>query len=162
MSFLVVNADNFIIGSVAGAAVLGFYAVAFSWGAKVPGLIAGAIGPTLLSTFSRVQQETERLKRGYLTILEYVSFAAILANVLLLVLSRELLTLVLGGGTGKWLPALAALKILCVYGALRAILRAGRQHDHRHRQAGAHVQEYCYRCGLGDCLSISSPQIFRD
>ncbi|MGO9531619.1 MAG: lipopolysaccharide biosynthesis protein [Syntrophobacteraceae bacterium] len=122
MSFLVVNADNFITGSVAGAAVLGFYAVAFNWTTKAPGLIVGAIGPTLLSTFSRVQQETERLKRGYLTILEYVSFAAILANVLLLVLSREMLTLVLGGGTGKWLPALAALKILCVYGALRAIL----------------------------------------
>ncbi len=50
------------------------------------------------------------------------SFAAILANVLLLIISRELLTLVLGGGTGKWLPALTALRILCVYGLVRALI----------------------------------------
>jgi O-antigen/teichoic acid export membrane protein len=29
---------------------------------------------------------------------------------------------VLGAGTGKWLPALLALRILCIYGAVRAIL----------------------------------------
>jgi len=122
MVFVGFNADNFIIGAAEGAATLGFYAVAFNWSTKAPGFITGAIHSILLSTFSRVQQDADRLKRGYLAILEYVSFAAVLANVLLLILSRELLTLVLGCGTGKWLPALLALDILCVYGALRAVL----------------------------------------
>ncbi len=122
MSFMLVNADNFITGSVAGAAVLGFYAVAFNWAAKAPGIITGTVHPVMLSTFSRLQHERESLKSGYLKLLEYVSFASILANVLLLILSKELLTLVLGAGTGKWLPALAALRILCIYGVIRAIL----------------------------------------
>lgn len=122
MAFALVNADNFITGYVAGAAVLGFYAVAFNWSNKVPGLIFGTIHSVLLSTFSRVQQDTQRLKRGYLSILEYVGFAAVLANGLLLIVSREMLTLVLGGGTGKWLSALTAMRILCVYGILRAML----------------------------------------
>ncbi len=122
MIFVLFNADNFVIGTVNGAAMLGFYTIAFNWSTKATDFIAQAIHNILTSTFSRVQQDTERLKRGYLAILEYVSFAAVLANTLLMILSRELLVLVLGGGTGKWLPALLALEILCVYGVIRAVL----------------------------------------
>jgi O-antigen/teichoic acid export membrane protein len=122
MVFVLFNADNFVVGAMGGAAMLGFYSIAFNWGSKISGLISAAIHGVLLSTFSRLQHETERLKRGYLTILEYVAFAAVLANVLLLILSRELLTLVLGAGTDKWLPALTALRILCVYGIIRSLL----------------------------------------
>lgn len=122
MAFVLFNSDNFVIGAVGGAAMLGFYSIAFNWSSKACNFIEAATQGVLLATFSRLQDQTETLKRGYLRVLEYVSLAAILANVLLLILSRELLTLVLGGGTGKWLPALSALRILCVYGALRAIV----------------------------------------
>jgi O-antigen/teichoic acid export membrane protein len=122
MIFVLFNADNFIIGTMRGAAALGFYAIAFNWGTKATNLISQAIHSILLSTFSRVQHDTQRITRGYLSILEYVSFGAIFVNVMLLSVSRELLVLVLGGGTGKWLPAVYALDILCIYGAIRAIL----------------------------------------
>lgn len=122
MVFVLFNADNFVVGAVRGAAALGFYAIAFNWGSKASGVISDVIHGILLSTFSRVQQDKERLKRGFLTILEYVSFGAVLANMMLLILSKELLILVLGGGTSKWLPALCVLEILCVYGVIRAIL----------------------------------------
>jgi O-antigen/teichoic acid export membrane protein len=122
MAFILFNSDNFVIGAVGGAAMLGFYSIAFNWSSKACNLIEAATQAVLLATFSKLQHETETLKRGYLTVLEYVALAAVLANVLLLILSRELLTLVLGGGTGKWLPALGALRILCVYGSLRAIV----------------------------------------
>ncbi|MBW2096150.1 MAG: lipopolysaccharide biosynthesis protein [Deltaproteobacteria bacterium] len=116
------NAGNFTIGAVTGAAALGYYSIALNWGCKVPGFISDAIGNILLSTFSRVQRDAERLNRGYLTMLEYVSFTAILFNILILIASKELLTLVLGANTGKWLPALLSLHILCIYGAFRALL----------------------------------------
>lgn len=122
LAFVLFNSDNFAIGVLGGAAMLGFYSIAFNWSTKACNLIESAIQGILLATFSKVQNETERLMRGYLTVLEYVSFAAVLANGLLLILSRELLTLVLGRGTGKWLPALTALRILCVYGGVRAVL----------------------------------------
>lgn len=122
MIFVLFNADNFVIGAVNGAATLGFYAIAFNWSTKATDFIAQAVHNILLSTFSRIQRDIERLKRGYLTIVEYVSLGAILANVLLLIASKELLVLVLGAGTGKWLPALPALDILCIYGAIRSLL----------------------------------------
>lgn len=120
--FILFNVDNFIIGAVGGASTLGFYAVAYNWSTKATGFIGQAISNILLSTFSRVQQDLPRLKRGYLAVLEYVSFGAILANVTLFIVSRELLIIVLGGGTEKWLTALLALNVLCLYGAIRAIL----------------------------------------
>ncbi len=122
LAFVLFNSDNFAIGVLGGAAMLGFYSIAFNWSTKACNLIESSIQGILLATFSKVQKETERLTRGYLTVLEYVSFAAVLANVLLLILSRELLTMVLGRGTGKWLPALTALRILCVYGGVRAMV----------------------------------------
>ena len=122
MVFALFNADNFVIGAVGGAATLGIYEIAFNWSTKATCIIGDAIHSVLLSTFSRVQQDTERLKTGYLAALEYVSFGAVLANILIMILSRELLVLVLGGGTGKWLPAMSSLDILCIYGAERAIL----------------------------------------
>lgn len=122
MGFVMFNSDNFVIGVVGGAAMLGFYAVAFNWSSKAGGFIASATQKVLLSTFSKLRGETEKLKEGCLAVLEYVSLVAILANGLLLILSKELLILVLGGGTGKWLPALTALRILCAYGCVTAIL----------------------------------------
>lgn len=121
MIFAMFNADNFIIGTAGGAAILGFYSIAFNWSTKVTDFIGQSIHSILLSTFSRVQHDAEKLKHGYLTILEYVSFAAILANVLLLVISKDLLVMVLGAGSEKWLPALAAMKVLCIYGIIRTI-----------------------------------------
>lgn len=122
MGFVLFNSDNFVIGVTGGAAMLGFYSIAFNWSSKASALITDPIQKVLLSTFSRLQHQTDKLRGGYLAVLEYVSLAAVLANVLLLILSRELLILVLGGGTAKWLPALTALRILCVYGCVVAVL----------------------------------------
>lgn len=122
MGFVLFNADNFVVGAAGGTAALGFYTIAFRCATMASGFISQSIHTVLLPTFSRMQQEIEKLKRGYLTTLEYVSFGAVLANGLLLVLSRDILVLVLGAGTGRWLPALFTLEILSVYGVVRAIL----------------------------------------
>lgn len=122
VAFAVFNTDNFVVGAVSGAGALGFYTIAVRCATIAPGFISQSIHTVLLSTFSRMQQEIEMVKRGYLKILECVSFAAVLANTLLLLLSKDILILVFGAGTEKWLPAAFALEILSVYGIVRAIL----------------------------------------
>jgi len=122
MAFLLGNADNFVIGAEMGAAMLGFYAIAFDWSTKMPRFLGSVVQNVVFSTFARVQRDTDRLRRGYLAILEYASLGGILVNVLLLLLSQDVLILVLGGGTKKWLPALSTLRILCAYGALRVVI----------------------------------------
>ena len=71
---------------------------------------------------SKIQQDRSKLKNAYLKVLEYVSFIAILANLCLFAVSEEFLYFILGQGTDKWLPALSAFRILCVYGIVRSLL----------------------------------------
>jgi O-antigen/teichoic acid export membrane protein len=53
--------------------------------------------------------------------LDMVGFAAVVVNTALLANAHFFLATFLGKGTDKWLPAATALKILCVYGIVRAM-----------------------------------------
>lgn len=120
--FMIFNIDNFIIGAVSGSSVLGYYMIAFNWGSIICVMLGTVVNNVLFPTFSRMEQDRERIKRSYLKVLEYVSFIGLLANVALLLVSRDFLFYVLGHGTDKWLPALQSLRILCFYGIVRFLL----------------------------------------
>lgn len=120
--FVIFNADNFIVGAVSGSRTLGYYALAFNWGAKICELMSAVILTVLLPTFSKIQDNKDKIKEAYLQILEVVAFLSILANLSLFISSREFLFVVLGHSTEKWLPALPALKIFCIYGIFRSLL----------------------------------------
>jgi O-antigen/teichoic acid export membrane protein len=120
--FTMFNVDNFIIGAVSGVAVLGFYSIAFNWGSTVCDTLGAVINTVLFPTFSRMDQDRERVKAAYLRVLEYVGAMAFLVNITLLLVSEDFIVHVLGQGTDKWMPALVSFRILCVYGILRALL----------------------------------------
>lgn len=120
--FIIFNIDNFVIGSVAGADQLGYYALAFNWGSMMCTLISSTILSVMFPTLSKMQRDKERIKSAYLRVLEYMSFVGILANMTLFVIAKDFLVHVLGHGTDKWLPALVALRILCIYGIFRMLL----------------------------------------
>ena len=120
--FLIFNFDNFAIGSMAGATQLGYYAIAFSWGSMVCTLLYSMIQSVIFPTLSKMKGDMERIKAAYLRVLEYVSFAGVLANLTLFVISKDFLIHILGHGTDKWMPALLAFRILCIYGVFRLLL----------------------------------------
>jgi O-antigen/teichoic acid export membrane protein len=120
--FVIFNIDNFMIGSVAGADQLGYYALAFNWGSMMCTLLSTTILTVMFPTLSTMEGNKGRIKNAYLRVLEYLSFAGILSNMTLFVIAKDFLVYVLGHGTDKWLPALATLRILCVYGIFRMLL----------------------------------------
>ena len=120
--FIVLNADNFIIGSVGGARNLGFYAIAFTWGTIACTVLEDTVHSVLFPTFARIQKNIAGLKQAYLKVLEYVSMFGILVNLNLIGNSREILFFILGRGTDKWIPAITAFEILCVYAIIKIIL----------------------------------------
>lgn len=122
IAFAIFNADNFVIGAIKGTEQLGYYAVAFTWGSMICILLSGIIHNVLFPTFSKLQDDVARLKKGYLDSLQYISFVAVPANCLLLALGKEFLYFLLGGATDRWFPALTALQVLSFYGILRALL----------------------------------------
>ncbi len=122
LSFAIFNVDNFIIGSVAGAAQLGYYAIAFNWGSMVCSIMGAVVFGVLFPTFSRMQGEPERLKQAYLKIIQYTALFSLLFNVGLFCVADNFLISVLGKGTDKWLPSLVTLRILCLYGVVRSLV----------------------------------------
>ncbi|MDN3513901.1 MAG: lipopolysaccharide biosynthesis protein [Candidatus Brocadia sp.] len=122
IAFIIFNVDNFIIGTVKGSQTLGYYSIAFTWGSMACIILGSVVNNVLFPTFSKMQGDKERLKKVYLEIMEYISFIAILANMGMLIVSKEFLFIILGGSTDKWLPALTIFRILCIYGMSRALL----------------------------------------
>jgi O-antigen/teichoic acid export membrane protein len=120
--FAIFNVDNFIIGSVAGASQLGYYAIAFNWGGMVATIMWAVAGSVLFPTFSRMQDDPARVKHAYLVIIEYIAMINILCNVGLFCVADNFLFSVLGKGTDKWLPSLQTLRILCIYGVVRSLI----------------------------------------
>lgn len=120
--YAVFNMDNFIIGTLKGARELGYYSVAFNWGSMICGILYGVVHSVLFPTFSAIQHDREGLKRNYLRVLEYIVFIGVLTNVTFFLVAHEFLFFILGRGTDKWLPALTAFRILCIYGIFRVFL----------------------------------------
>jgi len=120
--FLLFNADNFAIGTVLGATMLGYYAVAFNWASMVCGLLYEAVNSVLFPAFCRMQDNAAEMKRLYLKTVERVGLVAVAVNTCLLTSAHDFLVVILGGGSGKWLPAVTCLQILAVYGMLRALI----------------------------------------
>jgi PST family polysaccharide transporter/lipopolysaccharide exporter len=119
--FLLMNMDNFLVGSRMGSAMLGYYALAFTWGSLISGLLSDTVNTVMFPAFSALQDDTAAMRRWYLKTVDMVGFVAVVANAALFANVHFFLVTFLGKGTGKWLPAAMALRILCVYGIMRVL-----------------------------------------
>ncbi len=96
--FALFNADNFIIGTVSGAVTLGYYAIAFNWGAMASSVVYEAVHSVLFPSLARIQNDRERVRKTYLRLLEQLAAFGVLVHVGLFCCAREFLVLVLGRG----------------------------------------------------------------
>ena len=119
--FLIFNLDNFLVGSEMGSAKLGYYALAFTWGSFICGLLSDTVNNVLFPAFSAIRNDTAAMRRWYLKTVDVVGFVGVVANTTLLANVHFFLVTFLGKGSDKWVPAAATLKILCVYGIMRVI-----------------------------------------
>jgi PST family polysaccharide transporter len=119
--FVIFNLDNFLVGASMGSTQLGYYALAFTWGSFICGLLSDTVNNVLFPAFSAIQHDPAAVRRWYLKTVDLVAFIAVVANATLLANAHPFLVTFLGKGSGKWLPATMALRILCVYGIVRAV-----------------------------------------
>lgn len=122
LTFIIMNLDNLVIGTLLGSTTLGYYALAFGWGTKLCEMLGSVVNSVLFPTFAKIQSDIPRLRAAYLKSLELVAFLAVAGYVTLFGVSGDFVRHLLGAGTDKWQPALGALRILCVYGLIRTVL----------------------------------------
>lgn len=119
--FLIFNLDNLLVGSAMGSVKLGYYALAFTWGSFICGLLYDTVNSVLLPAFSAIQHDIVAVRRWYLKTVDLVGFVSVIANTTLLANAHFFLVTFLGKGTDKWMPATLSLEIICVYGIFRAM-----------------------------------------
>jgi O-antigen/teichoic acid export membrane protein len=116
---LMFNVDNFLIGALKGASVLGYYVIAFNWGSLACVIVGSVVASVLFPTFAKMQHDRGKLRIFVLETIEYVLLAVLFASGMLFLVSEEFFYYVLGRGSDKWMPALAALQVFCFYCAIR-------------------------------------------
>lgn len=110
--------DNMVIGRVLGVKYLGYYVVAFTL-ANLPAThISKLISKIMFPAYSKLQNNPIALQDAYLKVLKLVANITIPASVGIAILASEIIKVIYGV---KWMPAVGALQILCIFGLIRAI-----------------------------------------
>ena len=110
--------DFFLIGKLLGPAQLGFYERAFNLMRLPVNQIGMKIEGILLSSFSRVQDEKERIVKAMLRLINYFSFLSYFLMTWMYFAAPSLIEFLYGS---KWSSSSQPLQIMCIAGAVQTI-----------------------------------------
>ncbi len=118
LGYFVANSDFLVTGRALGAETLGFYNFAY----QIPHLaethVVPIVGRVLFPVLSQVQDDLERLRRGYLQTLRLIASTCAPFSALLYVSAPEFIPVVYGS---RWQPVVLPLQILCLAGFSHAL-----------------------------------------
>lgn len=113
------NADYIVIGRMLGKGPLGIYGKAFNAADFLVQMMSNRVGVILFPVFSAIREDRERVVSGLLRAQLGLALVAPPAFGALAVWAPVLVRVVLGG---QWDAVVAPLRILCLYGFVRALL----------------------------------------
>ena len=116
--YLHTNADRFIIGRFIGAAALGVYAIAYNIMLQPAARIGGPLQRLLGPTFSRMQDEPERIAAAWARVVRMLAAISVPALAGLVVVAQEFVAVALGP---KWADAATIIQVLAWVGIITAL-----------------------------------------
>jgi O-antigen/teichoic acid export membrane protein len=111
--------DVTFIGRMLGSESLGYYSIALGIAVLLTTQVSGLLSQVMFPAYSKMQGDRDALKRAYLKTLKYLSIIAIPAAFGIAAVAWDFVKVVY---SDKWLPAVAALQVLCFYGLNRSLL----------------------------------------
>ncbi len=118
VGFAVMNVDYLIIGRVLGAGPLGLYTLAFMIGTLPSTLIGQQIATAIFPAYSRIRNSPTALNRLFGNVFAISATLSIALGAAVLVGAPTIVGPILGA---KWLGIVGPLRILAIFGVLRAI-----------------------------------------
>ncbi|GFO96763.1 hypothetical protein ig2599ANME_0953 [groundwater metagenome] len=107
------------IGRMLGADDLGYYSIALGIAGLLTTQVSTLMRSVMFPIYSTIQDDSRTLKKAYLSTIRYVSLISIPASLGIFAIAWDFVKVVYGS---KWLPAVAALQVLCFYGLFRSLL----------------------------------------
>ena len=115
---LIGRLDYLIVGRFLAAVPLGFYYMAFRIARFPLSGVGMTVGRVAFPTFSVIQDEDDRVRRGFTRTLRYLSLSVLPVFVGLAIVAPELVKVVLGQ---NWTGAILPLQILCIMCGVNSI-----------------------------------------
>ncbi len=111
--------DNFLVGTLVGAAALGFYAQAYKVAQWPTGLVTHIVSRAALPTYAKLQNDSTRLAKAFEMTLWLILTLATPLALALFVSAPDFIRLIYGD---KWLASAILLRFLIGYSVLRPLL----------------------------------------
>jgi O-antigen/teichoic acid export membrane protein len=118
LNYISWNLDKLLIGKLLGTEALGLYSVAYQLMIRPLSVIGPVITRVAFPVFSTIQNENERLKRGYAQVLRLIAFVSAPVYLGLIAVAEPFVLLFLGA---RWQPVSDVLPILCILGVFYSI-----------------------------------------
>lgn len=119
LQFVGTNSDNALIGRFRSARELAFYVLAYRFLQLAIELVSGIVSRVSLPMFSRVQDDMERLRNGFVLSVRSVTMASFAGLTLLVLLAPDGLPLLLGS---SWQASVLPLQLLAGAAFARVVL----------------------------------------
>lgn len=116
--FLTREGDKIVVGKLLGTSFLGIYQIGYSLSTLPISEISDVANKVIFPVYSKISQDKIRLFRAFKKTTLSVSFVSILLGLFLFVMPEEMFIFILGE---KWEQVVNIVKILAIYGVLRAI-----------------------------------------
>lgn len=116
--FIYGEGDDVFVGWFLAPAALGLYQYAYRFSNAPATEISSMITSVMFPAYSKVQDDTEALRSGYLKTLQLISFISFPMAFGILVVTPTFVRAFLGS---EWTGMIVAMQILAMYGLLRAI-----------------------------------------
>lgn len=112
------NADFAVVGRLLGKDMLGAYSFGWTLANMPVERVAAMVGRVTPAVFASVGDDPPALRRYLLRITEALAVATFPAAIGMALVANDFVLVVMGD---KWFDAIAPLRLLCVYGAIRSV-----------------------------------------
>lgn len=117
-NYLFHNFDNIVVGRILGAGSLGLYQMAYNISMLPITDVADVISKVTFPVYTIISEDRLRLRKAFLKTFFFVSIISIPFGTILILFPYEIVKIVLGQ---KWLGIVDVLRILVIFGVIRAI-----------------------------------------
>ncbi|MEA5465668.1 MOP flippase family protein [Leptothoe sp. PORK10 BA2] len=118
LSFFNLRSDDMLIGYFLGPVALGYYSVAYRLLLIMIKLLTTVTTQVALPTFSRMQEDPERMRKTFYKVTQYTSLVSFPAFIGMAILAPELIQALFGA---EWMPSVPVMRILAFSGILQSV-----------------------------------------
>lgn len=110
--------DNIVVGRILGASTLGIYDMAYTISTLPISEVADVVNRVTFPVYVQIEHDRRRLQRAFIKSTMAISVASLLISSFVFFFPKEIIIILLGQ---KWILAVPLLRILALYGFLRAV-----------------------------------------